>query len=112
MQEPTTPWRQCPTRPAGAEVLIEHRIHSVTCQERQRKLYHKCFSCVHRNAAHVPGTGGLPPIERAPKVESEEAAPAKPAAKAAKAAKGAKSKQSSSAAPPATPPNTGARQAG
>ena len=77
MQEPSHEWRQCPTRPDGAEVLIEHRIHGSTCQERQRKLYHKCFSCVHRDAAHVPGTGALPPLERLP-VHTLPAVPPQP----------------------------------
>ena len=63
MQEPNNSWRQCPTRPDGAEVLIEHRINGGTCQSRQRKHFHKCYSCVHRNsAAEVRGTVTLPPV--------------------------------------------------
>jgi len=66
MQEPPQDWRQRPTRADGVEVLIEHRIPGTTCQQRQRKLYHKCFTCVHRNAAHAPGTASLPPVPRSP----------------------------------------------
>ena len=76
MQESTTTRRQCPTRPNGAEVLIEQRISGSTCQERQRKHYHKCYSCVHRNdlqqsgaTAHVQVT--LPPVDRTPLGEVE-----------------------------------------
>lgn len=40
--------RSCPTRSDGAEVLIAHSIPLSACHERQRRLYHKCYTCVHR----------------------------------------------------------------
>ena len=54
MANSTTEQRRCPTREDDAEVLIAHTIDAPTCQKRQRGLYHKCFACVHRNAAPVP----------------------------------------------------------
>lgn len=75
MQEPTQAWRQCPTRPDGGEVLIEHRISGSTCQARQRKTYHKCFSCVHQSGALVQGTAALPPREALPERELVPAPP-------------------------------------
>jgi hypothetical protein len=60
--------RQCPTRADGAVVLIAHTITSATCQERQRALYHKCFTCVHRNDRTLAETAvrRLPAPERPP----------------------------------------------
>jgi hypothetical protein len=40
--------RQCPTLPAHGRQLIEHRIESAQCLERQRTQYHKCHRCVYR----------------------------------------------------------------
>ncbi|MFT5290312.1 MAG: hypothetical protein ACI8QS_001052 [Planctomycetota bacterium] len=81
MQEQTNSWRQCPTRPEGAEVLIAHRINEATCQGRQRKQFHKCYTCVHRNASHAVGTVTLPPVreqmyEKAAPVANAKLAPA------------------------------------
>jgi hypothetical protein len=53
--------RSCPTRADGLEVLIAHSISTEICQERQRRLYHKCFTCALRGRA-VAEPRGLPPI--------------------------------------------------
>ncbi|MAF65027.1 MAG: hypothetical protein CMJ84_05115 [Planctomycetes bacterium] len=42
--------RSCPTRLDGAATLIAHRLSTAQCQGRQRKLYHKCFTCAFNNA--------------------------------------------------------------
>ena len=48
--------RQCPTRDDGADPLIAHMITSTTCRKRQKRFYHKCFSCVYGNVALGNGT--------------------------------------------------------
>lgn len=48
MAEPLADRRQCPTRPSGPIPLIAHWITLGTCAERQRRLYHKCFTCAYR----------------------------------------------------------------
>jgi hypothetical protein len=53
--------RSCPTRSDGAEVLIAHSISTEICHERQRRLYHKCFTCVHRGKAAGAGVPALVP---------------------------------------------------
>ena len=40
----------CPTRVDAAPVLFAHTVTAPMCQQRQRKHYHKCFTCVHNNA--------------------------------------------------------------
>lgn len=40
----------CPTRIDGAPVLFAHKVTEGQCQDRQRGLYHKCFTCVYNNA--------------------------------------------------------------
>ena len=58
MENRTESIRQCPTRADGADPLIAHGIAPATCQERQRRHYHKCYSCAHRNAPSVNGRPG------------------------------------------------------
>jgi len=58
MENRTESIRKCPTRADGADPLIAHGIPSATCQERQRKHYHKCYTCAHRSAAKVNGRPG------------------------------------------------------
>lgn len=41
--------RQCPTRSEGQPPLFQHRVTKNECQNKQRNLYHKCFTCVHVN---------------------------------------------------------------
>jgi len=68
MDQRTETTRQCPTRTDGADSLIAHEIAPSTCQERQRKHYHKCYTCAHRNAA-VNGRAGAadaPILEKVP----------------------------------------------
>ena len=48
MAETPAERRQCPTRPSGPVPLIAHWITLGTCAERQRRLYHKCFTCSYR----------------------------------------------------------------
>ena len=43
--------RLCPTRVGGAHSLIAHWITPATCFERQRRSYHKCFTCQYRGLA-------------------------------------------------------------
>lgn len=47
--------RNCPTRADGAPVRIAQRIQASQCQERQRGLYHKCFTCEHANGRELSG---------------------------------------------------------
>ncbi len=70
--------RSCPTRADGSEVLIAHRIPLATCQERQRRMYHKCFACAFRGAeAGAAGPRKLPALsDMLPK----EKLPVRPAA--------------------------------
>lgn len=42
--------RACPTRIDGVTPLFQHKVTVPQCQSKQRKLYHKCFTCAH--AAH------------------------------------------------------------
>jgi hypothetical protein len=49
--------RVCPTRIDAAAALFAHRVTTSQCLDRQRGLYHKCFTCAHNNAyvaAHGP----------------------------------------------------------
>ena len=59
---------QCPTRQDGAEVLISQTVTKPMCQDRQRRYYHKCWSCVHRNgtvaARPAPVLELTQPVER------------------------------------------------
>lgn len=52
--------RNCPTRADGAPVRIAQRIQVPQCQERQRGLYHKCFTCEHANGRELNGHAELP----------------------------------------------------
>ncbi len=58
MDHRTETSRQCPTRVDGADSLIAHEIAPATCQERQRRHYHKCYTCEHRNAVAINGQSG------------------------------------------------------
>jgi len=50
MNQPDEYTRVCPTRIDGAPTLFAHRVSPDQCQDRQRGLYHKCFTCAHNNA--------------------------------------------------------------
>jgi hypothetical protein len=39
----------CPTRIDATTVLFAHKVDRTRCQERQRKRYHKCFTCAWNN---------------------------------------------------------------
>lgn len=52
-RSPNESLRQCPTRRDGAEVLIAQTVTPAMCQDRQRGLYHKCWTCIHRQGAAV-----------------------------------------------------------
>ena len=55
--------RQCPTRPSGPVPLIAHWITFGTCTERQRRLYHKCYTCSYRGkSANEPPVVALPQL--------------------------------------------------
>jgi len=41
--------RACPTRMDGATPLFQHQVTVPQCMSKQRKLYHKCFTCAHLN---------------------------------------------------------------
>jgi len=73
---PNTPagMRECPTRADGTNALFAHVVSAATCQERQRRHYHKCPTCGFYNArlglspaptnGHAaPSTTRLPPLE-------------------------------------------------
>jgi hypothetical protein len=47
--------RNCPTRVDGTPVRIAQRIQAPQCQDRQRALYHKCFTCEHANGRELNG---------------------------------------------------------
>jgi len=53
--------RLCPTRTSGAHSLIAHWITPATCFERQRKSYHKCFTCQYQG---LGASVVLPPPHR------------------------------------------------
>lgn len=71
--------RQCPTRASGAHSLIAHWITPATCVERQRRNYHKCFSCQYRG---LGANATLPNAPARPQpVAKSEAKPAQSAPK-------------------------------
>jgi hypothetical protein len=69
--------RLCPTRTSGAHSLIAHWITPATCLERQRRSYHKCFTCRYQGLSadttlpSPPKPAPLP--ERAPAAEKPAA---------------------------------------
>jgi hypothetical protein len=54
--------QQCPTRQDGADPLIAHGISQGTCMERQRRHYHKCYTCALRNPIR-PSAGRAPALD-------------------------------------------------
>lgn len=57
--------RICPTRTDGSDSLFAHRVTLPKCQERQRKSFHKCFTCAHNNNLQAVQQGLPPrPLER------------------------------------------------
>jgi hypothetical protein len=72
--------RLCPTRASGAQPLIVHSISIDTCCDRQRRTYHKCFTCAWRGLA---AGASLPPevaaaVQRTTPVVDPAAAAKKP----------------------------------
>lgn len=39
--------RACPTRMDGGTPLFQHQVTVPQCMSKQRKLYHKCYTCAH-----------------------------------------------------------------
>ena len=73
MAESTADRRQCPTRSNGAAPLIAHWITPPTCLERQRRNYHKCFTCLYRGLGAnqvLPVLPALPVPRIAPAVRA------------------------------------------
>jgi len=72
--------------------LIEQWITPSTCLERQRRSYHKCFTCKYQglSAAHVippARTAPLPKVNRTPvKVEAPAALRKRAVSKTARSA--------------------------
>ena len=66
MKNPPRGMRTCPTPANGRPVLFAHTIVATECQERQRCLYHKCFTCEYQNgrapAAVTAPSSALPPL--------------------------------------------------
>lgn len=62
MASPTQHLRTCPTRIDGTPMLFAHKVDTQKCQERQRKGYHKCFTCAFNNA-YVDKHGLPKPVE-------------------------------------------------
>lgn len=62
--------RLCPTRTSGAISLIAQWITPTTCLERQRRNYHKCFTCQYQGlsaeAILTPPLKSVPPPKLAP----------------------------------------------
>jgi len=63
--------RSCPTRTTGAAPLIVQWITPATCLERQRRNYHKCFTCFFRGA----GVMELRPMPIVPPMPRRERPP-------------------------------------
>lgn len=77
VQERSDSMKTCPTRIDETQVLFAHTIDQTTCQGRQRKHYHKCFTCVHNNAHQ-----GLPlATPKAPTLETPSKRPARNASR-------------------------------
>ncbi len=53
-------FRVCPTRIDSTRVLFAHKVATNKCQERQRELYHKCFTCAWNN--NYVSANGAPQI--------------------------------------------------
>ena len=49
-QSPQGQSRVCPTRIDDRPALFTHKVSAAGCQDRQRGLYHKCYTCVFNNA--------------------------------------------------------------
>jgi hypothetical protein len=62
--------RLCPTRASGAHSLIAHWITPATCLERQRRNYHKCFTCQYRGQG-ADVVLAVPPKAHAPEPVAE-----------------------------------------
>jgi hypothetical protein len=59
----------CPTRIDGSPVMFAHKVDRARCQDRQRRRYHKCFTCAWNNgyvAAHGEPTPGSEPVRTDP----------------------------------------------
>jgi len=69
--------RLCPTRTSGAHSLIAHWITPATCLERQRRSYHKCFTCRYQG---LSAEATLPPIPKPAPLPKRAPAAEKPAA--------------------------------
>lgn len=66
-QAPTL--RICPTRIDASPVLFAHKVDRERCQDRQRKRYHKCFTCAWNNsyvAAYGEPVIGVEPVQTEP----------------------------------------------
>ena len=62
--------RICPTRTDGVEILFAHKVTLTQCQDRQRGLYHKCYTCEHNNArGATPAAKALAPNSLGVKAE-------------------------------------------
>ena len=48
--------RVCPSPVDRRLTLFSHRVSTAQSQERQRRGYHKCYTCEHRNNQHDPGS--------------------------------------------------------
>ena len=64
--EPKDEYRPCPTRTSGPPPLIVQLITPATCLERQRRQYHKCFTCAYRGvgAAQVKPPSSIPQLPK------------------------------------------------
>ncbi len=63
----------CPTRIDATTVLFAHKVDRTRCQERQRKRYHKCFTCAWNN--NYVAIHGKPEVVAVEAVAAEVAAP-------------------------------------
>lgn len=57
----------CPTRIDRAAALFAHKVSATQCQDRQRGLYHKCFTCAYNNAYVAAHGKPAPNVQAAPK---------------------------------------------
>ena len=68
----------CPTRIDVSPALFAHKVDRSRCQERQRKHYHKCFTCAWNN--NYVAIHGKPKVPVAAESAAADADKAKSAA--------------------------------
>jgi len=73
MAQETGHARVCPTRIDAAPALFAHRVTTAQCHDRQRGLYHKCYTCAF-NHAYVALHGPPSKVRPAAKLRAQKSA--------------------------------------